>query len=84
MSQDTEMQFLEYLVKGIVKDLDQVNITIESSESGKCFCIKVSREDMGRLIGKNGQTAKAMRTLLRLIGVKHGSSVTMKIVDPDL
>lgn len=82
MSQDNAIAFIEYVVKGIVKEGDKVVISKEETNGGVCLNIQVDGEDMGRLIGKNGQTAKAIRTLLRLIGVKNGLSVTMKILDP--
>ena len=49
---------------------------------GVLLTLKVSKEDMGKIIGKSGQTAKALRILLRIIGSKNNSRVNLKIVEP--
>jgi len=50
---------------------------------GVLITLKVEKEDMGKIIGKNGQTAKSIRTLLRIIGSKHNARVNLKIVEPE-
>lgn len=67
----------------MVNNPDDVEVTRTVDEMGVLITLKVSKEDMGRIIGKNGQTAKAIRILLRVIGSKNAARVNLKIVEPD-
>lgn len=78
-----DKDFVEYIVKQIVTDQDAVEVTRTIDEMGVLLTLKVSKEDMGRIIGKNGQTAKAIRVLIRIIGSKNNARVNLKIVEPD-
>lgn len=80
---DPDQQFLEYIVKLIVTKPDQIVITRTIDDLGVLLILKVDKEDMGRIIGKDGQTAKAMRTLLRAIGSRNNLRVNMKIIEPE-
>lgn len=82
-SQGADRDFVEYIVKQLVTDADSVEITRTIDEMGVLIILKVAKEDMGRIIGKNGQTAKAIRILLRIIGSKNNARVNLKIVEPD-
>lgn len=82
-SQTADRDFVEYVVKKLVSNPDGVEITRTIDEMGVLITLKVAKEDMGRIIGKNGQTAKAIRILLRIIGSKHNARVNLKIVEPD-
>lgn len=82
MSQEVVQQFLEYVVSNIIQNKDELVIEQEADEHGINVIIKVDKDDMGRLIGKNGQTAKSLRTLLRVIGIRNDQSIRMKILDP--
>lgn len=77
-----DRDFVEYVVKQIVDNPDQVEITREVDEMGVLITLKVSKDDMGKIIGKSGQTAKALRILLRIIGSKNNARVNLKIVEP--
>ena len=66
----------------MVMNPDEVEVTRSVDEMGVLITLKVSKEDMGRIIGKNGQTAKAIRVLLRIIGSKNNAQVNLKIVEP--
>lgn len=82
-SQGPDKNFVEFLVKQIVNKPDEVEVTRSVDEMGVLITLKVSKEDMGRIIGKNGQTAKAIRILLRVVGSKNNARVNLKIVEPD-
>lgn len=82
-SQGPDKDFIEYIVRQIVSNPDEVAVTRSVDEMGVLITLKVAKEDMGRLIGKNGQTAKSMRILLRVIGSKHNARVNLKIIEPD-
>ena len=75
--------FVEYLIKGIVNNPDQVTVTRTVDELGVLLTVKVSAGDMGMLIGREGSTAKAIRTLARIIGMKNEARVNLKIEEPD-
>jgi len=79
----TDQSFVEYVVKSIVKFPEDVVIKRDIDERGVLISLELNKEDMGTVIGKNGQTAKALRVLLRVIGSKNNARVNLKIVDPD-
>lgn len=82
-TQGTDRDFIEYVVKQIVEHPDQVEVIRTVDEMGVLITLKVSKDDMGKVIGKAGQTAKALRVLLRVIGSKNNARVNLKIVEPD-
>lgn len=83
-SGDDDQKFLEYIVKQIVENPNDVVIERTVDEMGVLLSLKVHKDDMGKLIGKNGQTAKSIRTLLRIIGSKNNARVNLKIVEPEV
>lgn len=76
-----DQQFVEYLVKALVANPDKVKIERTIDERGVLLELYVEPEDLGRVIGRNGSTAKSIRTLLRALGVKNGARYNLKIVD---
>lgn len=78
-----DRDFIEYVVKQIVTKPDDVEVTRSVDEMGVLITLKVSKDDMGKIIGKSGQTAKALRVLLRIIGSKNHARVNLKIIEPD-
>ena len=78
-----DQSFIEYIVKSIVKNPDDVKVERHIDERGVLITLELNKEDMGTVIGKNGQTAKAIRVLLRVIGSKNNARVNFKIIDPD-
>ena len=79
----TDQAFLDYIIKMIVTKPEAVEITRSVDDLGVLITLKVDKEDMGRIIGKDGQTAKAIRTLLRVIGSRNNERVNMKILEPE-
>ena len=77
-----DRDFVEYVVKQIVENPDEVVVERTIDEMGVLITLKVSKDDMGKIIGKSGQTAKAIRILLRIIGSKNNARVNLKIVEP--
>lgn len=78
-----DQQFVEYIVKTLVNNPDKVSIDREIDEKGVLLSLSVDPEDIGRVIGKKGATAQAMRTLLRALGTKNDARYNLKIVDTD-
>lgn len=82
-TQGSDKDFVEFIVKSIVEFPDDVVVSREVDEMGVLITLKVNKDDMGKIIGKSGQTAKSLRVLLRVIGSKNNARVNLKIVEPD-
>ncbi len=78
-----DQEFLEYLIKSIVDHPDDVKVERKVDEMGVLLTLKVNPEDMGMLIGRQGSTAKAIRTLLRIVGTRNNARVNLKIEEPE-
>jgi hypothetical protein len=79
---ERDQEFLEYIVGEIVDNPDDVKINRTVDERGVLLELTVNPDDMGKIIGKAGATAKAIRTLLRVMGAKHDARYNLKIVEP--
>jgi len=77
-----DRDFVEFVVRQIVENPEEVVVERSIDEMGVLLTLKVSKDDMGKIIGKSGQTAKALRVLLRIIGSKNNARVNLKIVEP--
>ena len=77
-----DQEFLEYAVKALVDHPDDVKIERKVDEMGVLLSLKVNPEDMGQVIGKAGSTARAIRNLVRIIGLKNHARVNLKIEEP--
>ena len=73
-------ELIEYIAKSIVNLPDSVVVTEESSEQGVVLKLQVADEDKGRVIGKQGRIAEAMRTLIRVKAAKTGTRATLEII----
>lgn len=80
-SQDQE--FVEFIVKGIVNYPNDVKVDRKVDEMGVLLTLKVNSEDMGALIGRAGSTARAIRTLTRIVGLRNNARVNLKIEEPE-
>lgn len=78
-----DRDFVEYMVKQIVNKPENVEVTRRVDEMGVLLEVKVDPEDMGLLIGRSGSTAKAIRTLARIIGMRNNARVNLRIVEPE-
>ncbi|OGF30353.1 hypothetical protein A2533_02635 [Candidatus Falkowbacteria bacterium RIFOXYD2_FULL_35_9] len=83
MATEKDQAFLEFIIKGIVNNPDDVRIERTVDEMGVLLSLYINQEDMGNVIGRQGQTAKAVRTLLKIIGAKNQARVNLKIVEPE-
>jgi predicted RNA-binding protein YlqC (UPF0109 family) len=73
-------ELIEYMAKALVDDPDQVQVEEIEGTSATIYELRVGAEDMGRVIGKQGRVANAMRTLLRAAAARQGRRVTLEIV----
>lgn len=83
MNNNIDQQFLEFVVKSLVDNPNDVKITRTVDEMGVLMTLEVNALDMGKVIGRSGNTAKAIRTLLRVVGMKNNSRVNLKINEPE-
>jgi uncharacterized protein len=79
---DQGHSFLEYVIKSLVDNPDAVVIVRTVDEMGVLLTLTVHADDMGKIIGRDGNIAKALRTLLRVVGMKHNARVNLKINEP--
>ena len=79
----SDQEFLEYVAKALVDNPDAVEVARKVDEMGVLLSLDVHPEDMGKIIGRQGNTAKAIRTLLRVVGMKNNARVNLKINEPE-
>jgi len=77
-----DQEFLEFLIKSLVDNPSAVKVNRQVDEMGVLMTLKIDPADMGKIIGRMGQTAKAIRTLLRIVGLKNHARVNLKIEEP--
>lgn len=80
---EQDQAFVEYVVKALVDNPDDVRTDRTVDEMGVLITLHINPSDMGQVIGRMGQTAKALRTLLRVVGAKHKARVNLKIDEPE-
>ncbi len=79
---ERDQEFLEFVIKGLVEHPADVKVNRVVDEMGVLLTLDLNAEDMGKVIGRSGNTAKAIRTLLRVVGMKHNARVNLKINEP--
>jgi predicted RNA-binding protein YlqC (UPF0109 family) len=82
-AKNKDQDFVEFIVKGIVNNPDDVKVDRKVDEMGVLITLRVNPEDMGALIGREGSTARAIRTLTRIVGLKNNARVNLKIEEPE-
>jgi uncharacterized protein len=75
--------FLEYVARSLVDEPDAVVVEVSEEEDEVTLTLKVGEGDMGRIIGRDGRIANAIRSLLRVMGARDGRHVELEIVGDD-
>jgi len=83
MAEDHDREFVEYIIKSIVTKPEAVTVNRTVDELGVLLTVKVDPEDMGLLIGRSGSTAKAIRILARIVGMRNNARVNLRIEEPE-
>ena len=83
MANPVDQEYLEVIVRGIVNNPQDVKIERTIDERGVLLTLHINQADMGYVIGREGQTARAIRTLLRIVGAKANARVNLKIYEPE-
>ena len=71
---------VEYVAKSLVDEPDSVEVKVVEDEDGRVIELHVAETDMGKVIGRNGSVAKALRTLLKVVAAREGESISLEIV----
>lgn len=80
---DKDKEFLEFLIKSLVDHPEDVKVERKVDEMGVLLSLKVAPQDMGLIVGRQGSTAKAIRSLLRIVGMRNNARVNLKIEEPE-
>ena len=80
--ESSDQEFLEFIVKALVDHPNDVKIDRKVDEMGVLLSLKLKPEDMGQIIGKAGSTARSIRSLVRIVGLKNHARVNLKIEEP--
>jgi len=83
MENKNDQEFLDFLIKALVDHPEDVKVSRTVDEMGVLLSLKVNAEDMGQIIGRSGSTARAIRNLVRIIGLKNHARVNLKIEEPE-
>jgi len=83
MAKEKDQEFLEYIVKELVDNPKEVKVDRKVDEMGVLLSLTVNPQDMGQIIGREGSTAKAIRNLVRIVGLKNHARVNLKIEEPE-
>ena len=78
-----DKEFLEHIIKSLVDNPNDVKVDRKVDEMGVLLSLKVNPEDMGQIIGREGATARAIRNLVRIVGLKNHARVNLKIEEPE-
>jgi predicted RNA-binding protein YlqC (UPF0109 family) len=78
-----DQEFLEFIIKSLVDHPEDVKVDRKVDEMGVLLSLKVNPEDMGQIIGKEGSTARSIRSLVRIVGLKNHARVNLKIEEPE-
>lgn len=78
-----DQEFVDFVVKALVDHPNDVKVDRKVDEMGVLISVKVNPEDMGSIIGRRGDTARAIRSLVRVIGLRNNARVNLKIEEPE-
>ena len=73
-------ELIEFVARSLVDDPDAVRVEVHEEDGGQVIELTVAEGDMGKVIGRNGSVAKALRTLLKVVAARDGQSVSLEIV----
>lgn len=83
MSNYADVAFLEFVVQSLVDHPEDVKVDRKVDERGVLLTLNVNPQDMGYIVGRGGTTAKAIRSLLRIVGIRNNARVNLKVDEPE-
>ena len=78
-----DQEFLEFVIKNLVDHPGDVKVERKVDEMGVLLSLRIHPEDMGQVIGRQGSTARAIRDLLRIVGIRNHARINLKIEEPE-
>lgn len=79
----TALDFVRYILEQVCEDKASIHVDQITDEMGVLISVSVGEGDMGKLIGKQGQTISALRTLVRIIGARQNERINLKVLEPN-
>ncbi len=80
----TATDFVRYVLEQICENKEDIGVESTKDELGVLISITVAESDMGKLIGKQGQTISALRTLVRIVGARENERINLKVLEPSV
>jgi uncharacterized protein len=74
------VELVTFVAKSLVDDPDAVSVEVHDEDGGQVIELSVAEDDMGKVIGRNGSVAKALRTLLKVVATREGRPISLEIV----
>jgi predicted RNA-binding protein YlqC (UPF0109 family) len=74
------VELVTFVAKSLVDDPDAVRVEVHEEDGGQVIELTVAEDDMGKVIGRNGSVAKALRTLLKVVATREGRPISLEIV----
>jgi predicted RNA-binding protein YlqC (UPF0109 family) len=74
------VELVTYVAQSLVDDPDAVSVEVHDEDGGQVIELTVAEDDMGKVIGRNGSVAKALRTLLKVVATREGKPISLEIV----
>jgi len=74
------VELVTYVAQSLVDDPDAVSVEVHDEDGGQVIELSVAEDDMGKVIGRNGSVAKALRTLLKVVATREGRPISLEIV----
>ncbi len=80
---NADQEFVQYIIKSIVGNPDKVSVERKVDEMGVLLTVNVDASDVGYVVGRQGQTIRAVRTLAKIVGAKNNARVNIKLNEPE-
>jgi uncharacterized protein len=77
------VELVDFVARSLVDDPDAVSVAVRDEDGAQLIELHVAEDDMGKVIGRNGSVAKALRTLLKVVSAREGRAISLEIVQPE-
>jgi predicted RNA-binding protein YlqC (UPF0109 family) len=77
------VELVDFVARSLVDDPDAVSVEVREEDGAQLIELHVAEDDMGKVIGRNGSVAKALRTLLKVVSAREGRAISLEIIQPE-
>ena len=77
------VELVDFVARSLVDDPDAVSVDLREEDGAQLIELHVAEDDMGKVIGRNGSVAKALRTLLKVVSAREGRAISLEIIQPE-